>query len=151
MLVERHEGTAVYPKARAINGWTMEIYRQCGVEAAIRSAGLPMNHTGMIIWAMTLAGEKIEHRVPWRASQQAGAVSPVCHSLCAQDDLEPVLRAFAELQGPGEPKFSTEAVVFEQKADGVIVLLENRLSGEKQGVVATYVIAADAVHGRIRQ
>ena len=151
MLVERHAGTAAHPRARAINGRTMEIYRQCGVEAAIRSAGLPLSYTGMIIWARTLAGEEIERRVPWRASQQAGAVSPVRNCLCAQDDLEPVLRAFAEQQGPGELKFSTEAVVFEQKADGVVVLLENRLSGEKQGVVATYVIGADAVHGRIRQ
>ena len=35
LLVERHPGTAVHPKARAINARTMEIYRQCGVEAAI--------------------------------------------------------------------------------------------------------------------
>ena len=40
LLVERHAGTAVHPKARAINGRTMEIFHQCGVEAAIRSAGL---------------------------------------------------------------------------------------------------------------
>ena len=151
MLVERHAGTAVYPKARAINGRTMEIYRQCGVEAAIRSAGLPLNHTGMIIWAKTLAGEEIERRVPWRASQQAGVVSPVRNCLCAQDDLEPVLRAFAEQQGLGELKFSTEAVAFEQVADGVLVVLENRASGEKQTVGTTYVIAADGAHSRIRQ
>jgi 2-polyprenyl-6-methoxyphenol hydroxylase-like FAD-dependent oxidoreductase len=151
MLVERHASTAVHPKARAINGRTMEIYRQCGVEAAIRSAGLPLNYTGMIIWARTLAGEEIERRVPWRASQQAGAVSPVRNCLCAQDDLEPVLRAFAERQGLGELKFSTEAVAFEREADGVIVLLENRGSGEKQTVGATYVIAADGAHSRIRE
>jgi putative polyketide hydroxylase len=151
MLVERHADTAVHPKARAINGRTMEIYRQCSVEAAIRSAGLPPNHTGMIIWARTLAGEEIERRVPWRASQQAGAVSPVRNCLCAQDDLEPVLRAFAEQQGLGELKFSTEAVAFEQETDGVIVLLEHRASGEKQTVGATYVIAADGAHSRIRQ
>jgi putative polyketide hydroxylase len=151
MLVERHVRTAVHPKARAINGRTMEIYRQCGVEAAIRSAGLPLNYTGMIIWARTLAGEEIERRVPWRAGQQAGAVSPVRNCLCAQDDLEPVLRAFAEQQGLGELKFSTEAVAFEQEADGVIALLEDRASGEKQTVGATYVIAADGAHSRIRQ
>jgi len=151
MLVERHAGTAVHPKARGINGRTMEIYRQCGVEAAIRSAGLPLNHTGMIIWAKTLAGEEIERRVRWRTSQQAGAVSPVRNCLCAQDDLEPVLRAFAEQQGLGELKFSTEAVAFEQEAAGVSVGLENRASGEKQTVGTTYVIAADGAHSRVRQ
>ena len=41
LLVERHSGTSIHPKARAINARTMEIYRQCGLEAAIRAAGLP--------------------------------------------------------------------------------------------------------------
>jgi putative polyketide hydroxylase len=71
--------------------------------------------------------------------------------LCAQDDLEPVLRAFAEQQGLGQLKFSTEAVAFEQEADGVIVVLEDRASGKKQTVSATYLVAADGAHSRIRQ
>ena len=75
LLVERHPGTAVHPKARGINGRTMEIYHQCGVEAAVRAAGLPPEHTGMIIWAQTLAGEEIERRVPWRA----GPPGPLHH------------------------------------------------------------------------
>jgi putative polyketide hydroxylase len=151
LLVERHAGTAVHPKARAINGRTMEIFHQCGVEAAIRSAGLPAHHTGMIIWAKTLAGEEIERRVPWREGQQAAAVSPVRNCLCAQDDLEPVLRTFAERQGSGELRFSTEAVALEQEADGVLVVLQDHGSGEKETVRATYVIAADGAHSRIRR
>src|SRR6516165_10771032 len=150
LLVERHAGTSIHPKARAINGRTMEIFHQCGVEAAIRTAGLPLDHTGMIIWAKTLAGEEIERRVPWRASQQAATISPVRNCLCAQDDLEPVLRAFAEQQGTGELKFSTEAVAFEQEADGVTVALEDHGSGEKETVRASYVIAADGAQSRIR-
>ena len=151
LLVERHPGTAIHPKARAINARTMEIYHQCGVEAAIRAAGLAPHHTGMIIWARTLAGEEIERRVPWRAGQQAAAVSPVRNCLCAQDDLEPVLRRFAEQQRPGEVKFSTEAVAFEQEADGVIMTLEDRASGERGTVRAGYVIAADGAHSPIRR
>ena len=57
---------------------------------------------------------------------QAAAVSPVRNCLCAQDDLEPVLRGFAEQQGPGELRFSTEAVTFEQDADGVTSTLADR-------------------------
>ena len=33
LLVERHPGTAVHPKARGINARTMEIFRQQDVEA----------------------------------------------------------------------------------------------------------------------
>jgi 2-polyprenyl-6-methoxyphenol hydroxylase-like FAD-dependent oxidoreductase len=151
LLVERHPSTAVHPKARGINGRTMEIYHQCGVEAAVRAAGLPPHHTGMIIWAKTLAGEEIERRVPWRAGAQAKAVSSVRNCLCAQDDLEPVLRAFAEQQGQGELTFSTEAVSFEQQADGVVVTLRDLVSGEQRTVRASYVIAADGAQSRIRR
>src|SRR5258707_15596120 len=119
LLVERHPGTAVHPKARAINVRSMEMFRQCGVEAAIRAAGLPPQHSAMIIWAKSLAGEEIERRVPWRAGPQAATISPVRNCLCSQDDLEPVLRRFAE-QGPGELKFSTEAGALEQEADGIM-------------------------------
>src|SRR5499427_1528641 len=67
LLVERHPGTAVHPKARAINARSMEMYRQLGVEAAIRQAGLGPEHTGLVVWTRTLAGEELERRVPWRA------------------------------------------------------------------------------------
>ena len=37
LVVERHPGTAILPKARALNARTMEMYRQLGLEAAIRA------------------------------------------------------------------------------------------------------------------
>src|SRR5580693_5804241 len=126
LLVERHPGTAIHPKARGINARSMEMYRQCGVETAIRQAGLPPERAGFIVWARTLAGEEIERRIPWRAGPQSAAVSPVRNCLCAQDDLEPVLRAFAEQQEPAELRFSTEVVACEQDADGVTATLADR-------------------------
>ena len=75
LLVERHPGTAIMPKARGINARTMEMYRQCGVEAAIREAGLPTERTGLIVWTKTLAGEEIERRVPGRATPKNLAMS----------------------------------------------------------------------------
>jgi len=151
LLVERHPGTAIHTKARAINGRSMEIFHQCGVEDAVRAAGLAPQQTGLIIWARTLAGEEIERRVPWRAGPQAALVTPVRNCLCAQDSLEPVLRRFAEQLGPGEVRFSTEAVSFEQDGDGVTLVLEDRRSGAKETVRAAYVIAADGAHSPIRQ
>src|SRR5215471_14757324 len=151
LLVERHPGTAIHTKARAINGRSMEIFHQCGVEDAIRAAGLAPQQTGMIIWARTLAGEEIERRVPWRAGPQAALVTPVRNCLCAQDSLEPVLRRFAEGLGPGDVKFSTEAVSFEQDDDGVTLVLEDRSSRGRETVRAAYVIAADGAHSPIRQ
>jgi len=151
LLVERHPGTAVHPKARAINARSMEMYRQCGVEAAIRATGLGPEHTGLIVWTRTLAGEEIERRVPWRAGAQSQAVSPVRNCLCAQDDLEPVLRDFAERHGPGELRFSTEVTACEQDEGGVTATLRDRSSDREMRVRAQFVIAADGAQSSIRR
>jgi putative polyketide hydroxylase len=151
LLAERHPGTAVHPKARAINARSMEIYRQCGVEAAIRKAGLGPEHTGLVVWTRTLAGEEIERRVPWRAGPESLAVSPVRNCLCAQDDLEPVLRAFAERLGPGELRFNTEVGTCVEDEGGVTATLTDHARGSETRVRAQYVIAADGAQSAIRR
>ena len=70
LLVERHPGTALTPKARGINARTMEIFRQCGIDTAIRDAGLAEGRLGLIVWTESLAGKEIERRVPGRATRQ---------------------------------------------------------------------------------
>ena len=151
LLVERHPGTSIVPKARGINARTMEIYRQFGVEAAIRSAGLPPEKSGLIVWTESLAGREIERRVPGRASPRNQGMSPVANCLCAQDDLEPVLRRFAEAQAPAELRFDTEFLSVTQDADGVDAVLLDRRTGVESSVRAQYVIAADGNQSRIRR
>src|SRR5215831_11662096 len=60
LLVERHPSTSIHPKARGINVRTMEIFRQCGVEAAVRAAGLPPERAKFIVWARSLAGAELD-------------------------------------------------------------------------------------------
>jgi 2-polyprenyl-6-methoxyphenol hydroxylase-like FAD-dependent oxidoreductase len=151
LLVERHPGTAILPKARGINARTMEMYRQCGVEQAIRDAGLPTDRTGLIVWTRTLAGEEIERRVPGRATPKNLAMTPVLNSLCAQDYLEPVLRRFAETQGPGELRFNAELTAVQQDASSVGGTLTDRVTGAETPVRAQYLIAADGAQSRIRR
>ncbi len=150
LLVERHPGTSVHPKARGINARTMEVFRQFGVEDAVRAAGLPPDATRYIIWARSLTGEELERRIPWRATAQSQVVSPVRHCLCAQDDLEPVLRTVAAALGPGELKFGTELTSFEQDDAGVTTTLLDRETAKETRVRARYLIAADGAHSRIR-
>src|SRR5262249_49567848 len=150
VLVERHPGTSTHPKARAINARTMEIYRQCGVEDAIRASGLAPQHTGLIVWARTLAGEEIERRIPWRSSARSAAVSPVRNCLIAQDDLEPVLRAAAQSARAGELRFSTELTHCEQDSEGISVVLKVG-AGAEQHLRARFLIAADGAQSLIRR
>jgi 2-polyprenyl-6-methoxyphenol hydroxylase-like FAD-dependent oxidoreductase len=141
----------VHPKARGINARTMEMYRQLGVEAAIRKAGLPPERAGFIVWAKTLAGEEIERRVPWRSGPQSAVVSPVRNCLCAQDDLEPVLRDFAERQDLGQLRFNAELAEFTQDDRQVTAKIVDRTTGKTDVVRAQYVVAADGAQSRVRR
>jgi len=151
LLVERHPGTAIQPKSRGINPRTMEVYRQCGLEDAIRAAGLPVERTGLIVWAESLAGKEIERRIPGRASPTNMAMSPVRNCLCAQDDLEPVLRRFAEEAKPGELRFSTELTALTYDDSGVRAVLHDRTSNTESVVRARYLIAAEGAQSRVRR
>lgn len=151
LLVERHPGTAILPKARGINARTMEMYRQLGIETAIREAGLAPERTGFIIWAESLAGNEIERRIPGRMAPANRAASPVLNCLCAQDDLEPVLRRFAGDRLEAELRFNTEMTEIEQDAGGVTATIVDRIGGGEETVRAQYLIAADGSQSRVRR
>jgi 2-polyprenyl-6-methoxyphenol hydroxylase-like FAD-dependent oxidoreductase len=148
-LVERRPGTALHPKARNINMRTMEIFRQCGVEDDVRAAGLPIERTKFLIWAESLAGREIERRVEKRSHPDGELPSAAKHCLCAQDDLEPVLRRHAEALAPGTLAFGGELTRFEQDASGVTATVRDT-RGESR-VRAEYMIAADGARSPVRK
>jgi 2-polyprenyl-6-methoxyphenol hydroxylase-like FAD-dependent oxidoreductase len=150
VLVERHPGTAILPKARGINARTMEMYRQLGIETAIREAGLAPERTGFIVWTESLAGREIERRIPGRMAPANRTASPVLNCLCAQDDLEPVLPRFAEAQAPAELRFNSELITVEQDADGVTATILDRVGGGETAIRSNYLIAADGSQSRVR-
>jgi putative polyketide hydroxylase len=151
LLVERHPSTAITPKARGINARTMEVFRQSGIDAAVRAAGLAEGGTGLIVWTETLSGNEIERRVPGRATAKNMAVTPVKNCLCAQDDLEPVMRRYAEAAGAGELRFNTELTSFTQGDGGVTGILTDRVTGEQTPFKARYLIAAEGAQSRVRR
>jgi putative polyketide hydroxylase len=151
LMVERHPGTALTPKARGINARTMEVFRQCGIDAAVRAAGLAEGGTGLIVWTETLTGREIERRVPGRAIAKNMAVTPVKNCLCAQDDLEPVIRRYAEAAGLGELRFNTEMTSFTQKGSSVTGILTDRKTGAETPFTTRYLISAEGAQSRVRR
>jgi 2-polyprenyl-6-methoxyphenol hydroxylase-like FAD-dependent oxidoreductase len=148
-VVERRSSTSIHPKARNINMRTMEIFRQCGVADAVRAAGLPIERTRFLIWAESLAGREIERRIEQRSHPDGEIPSAAKHCLCAQDDLEAVLRRHADALAPGTAAFGTELIRVEQDADGVTATVRDA-GGEKQ-LRAQYLIAADGARSPVRR
>ena len=142
LLVERHPGTAILPKARGLNARTMEMYRQIGLEAPIRAVAMPARFGQMILWSESLAGAEIKRLQPGRGTGANQVLSVAANCGCSQDLLEPVLRQRAETAGPGQLRFHTELTRLDLSPDGARAVLQDAMGGRDE-VRARYVIAAD--------
>lgn len=149
LLVERHPGTAILPKARGLNARTMEMYRQIGLEDAIRAVAMPARFGGMILWAESLAGREIKRLQPGRGSAANVAASVTGNCGCSQDIFEPVLRRHAEQAGPGLLRFGTEMIDLQCAADEVCATIKDA-AGVTETIRARYLIAADGAQSGIR-
>lgn len=150
LLVEQHAGTSIYPKARIINARTMEIFRQVGIEHAIRAAEIP--HARDAVVARSLAGEEIarwpgETMVP----ESVRDWSPSWGCTSTQEDFEPILVAQARHREPAQIRFNTELLSFEQRPDHVVARLLDRPSGQEWDVRSRYLVGADGAHSRVRK
>lgn len=150
LLVERHPGTAILPKARGLNARTMEMYRQVGLEDAIRAVAMPARFGSMVLWAESLAGREIKRLQPGRGSSGSQAFSVAANCGCAQDLFEPVLRQRAETSDFGQLRFDTEMTELNCADDGVSATIRNS-SGLNERVRARYLIAADGSQSSIRE
>src|SRR3954466_10768750 len=142
LVVERHAGTAIHPRAGHFQLGTMEMLRQVGLEDEVRSASLKTYHpTGGIVAVESLAGRELATYVA-ELNEGVEGYSPTRRVFINQDALEPILRAGAVELG-ATVRYRTEAVAFEEDADGVTVTLRDLDSGEERLVRTRYVVAAD--------
>ena len=57
LLIERHAGTSILPKAHYLNQRTMEVFRQHGVADSIYAVGTPMGQMSKVRWRTSLGGD----------------------------------------------------------------------------------------------
>jgi putative polyketide hydroxylase len=150
LLVEQHPGTSIYPKARFIKARTMEIFRQLGIEQAIREVAIP--HARNAIWARCLAGEELLRRpIETAIPDSDHDWSPTWGCTSTQDVIEPVLLEHARRCARAQVRFNTQLASFEQREDHVLATLVHRLSGRVISVRAQYLVGADGSHSPTRE
>src|SRR5215204_754201 len=150
LLVERHPDLLIHPRARGFTQRTVELFRQVGLEPAIRAASYAGgdDFRWVAVRAETLASEH-EPVEEAEEGEEMRTLSPAPFGAIDQDKLEVILRGKAEELGAAI-RFSSELVSFEQDHRGITAVLKDRRTGTEQSVRADYVVAADGWDSPIR-
>lgn len=149
LVVERHRGSAIHPRAALILQRSMEILRHCGIEDEVqRRSAEQFDQDAAIMAVESLAGEEIAWYLP-RLNEGVRDLSPCERLFATQVAIEPVLGERARELG-ADTRFGTQLESFDDGPDGVTAVLRDRDSGATSTVRARYLIAADGAHSAIR-
>ena len=150
LVVERHPGTAIHPRAALVNQRSIELYRSAGIEdEIIEASGHEFVQNGAIVSVESLGGREID----WyfrNINEGVEGLSPSARVFITQIGLEPILTPRAQELG-ARLEYNTELVSFDADDDGVTAVVKRRDDGAERSVRARYLIAADGSHSPIRR
>lgn len=149
-VVERHASTTRHPKAHGINPRSLELLRIVpGLEAELHAASRAGADDCTVRIGETVTGPAIETLLtPSRCRRPHLSPTQVCAA--GQDRVEPILLRRARALG-AKIEFETELVTFEEMPDGIHATLRIPSTGEKEEVLADYLIGADGAASKIRE
>src|SRR5579883_1014792 len=149
VLVERHEGSSLHPRAIGYTTRTLELFRAVGVEVPESDHGKGPPRRARV---ESLAGRWYEE-YPWTAptgKKAAVDLSPSHATAIAQDRLEPLLRRRA-LELGADLRLGTELLGFTQDDAGVVARVRRRNDGHEYTIRAQYLLAADGATSPVRE
>lgn len=155
LVAEKRPALSIHPRALGIGVRTAEIFRELGLDDAVRAAGGRLTPGLGRITVKTLAS------ADWTAfSSEASrgidpgaSLSPVQGGRCSQDLLDEILLRAARERG-AEVRFDAEVIAVEQDDAGVTATLAGRAErdGTKHSTIrADYLIVADGAGGLLRE
>ncbi|WP_265447047.1 FAD-dependent monooxygenase [Flexivirga meconopsidis] len=146
LTVTKYPGTAHSPRAHITNQRTVEVFRDLGIERAVRDAATDNSLMGNNVWATSFAGPELARLMTWGSGPERHGdyelASPSSMCNIPQHILEPVLLQGA-LDHGARIEFDTELVQVEQDEDGVTATLRSRIDGTEHQVRAKYLVGAD--------
>ena len=148
LVIEKHPGLSIFPKAIGVRPRSMEIFRSWGLEPEIRrrsQRGRVEMSVQPTLGDARAGGQPRTAGSPrwWRRSRRRRSPS------CGQDQLEAVLHDHLLARG-GEVRFRTELVAITQTADGVRAVIRHRDTDESSVVTARYLVGADGARSLVR-
>ena len=146
LVVDKHPGTSVYPKATVLRTRGLEILRSWGLEQRIRRVEQALRP--QVVFGRSLAEPPDEVRSWLPRTGIAAASSPTTVATVSQDQLEALLLEHLTELG-GDVRFGTELVDFDAGADVTASLFEHA-TAEISLVEARFLVAADGSRSPIR-
>ncbi|HEX3650672.1 MAG TPA: FAD-dependent monooxygenase, partial [Pseudonocardiaceae bacterium] len=146
LLINKYGWLSPTPRAHITNQRTLEVLRDLGLEDQALAQGTPQHLMGDTVFCTAIAGDEIGRIRTWgtadSSASEYAAASPCGMIDLPQTYLEPILVTNAAARG-AKVRFDTEFLALEQDADGVTVLLRDRIRGDEYRVRARYLIGAD--------
>ena len=146
VLVERNAGLTDHPRARGAWVRTMELFRQWGIERAVKARGLPDDANGFA-FVESMAGHEYG-RVPREIDL---GQTPAWKCTVSQDVVEDALFQVVRCSKWGRVHHGTEFIRYEAVADGVQAITRNIETGEEIHWSARYLVAADGAGSGLRR
>ncbi|MXO60029.1 monooxygenase [Altererythrobacter salegens] len=149
LVIEKHAGTSIHPRAGYFHIGTMEAYRRIGLEAAISEASrAQFGPDGGINAVESLAGRELARHVP-DINAGVAPYSPCRRFFMTQQSLEPLLHDRAAELG-ARLRYRTELVGFEDRGDQLFAEVRDLENGEVNRIRTRYMIAADGNRSPVR-
>src|SRR5690348_9351001 len=152
IMITKYRWTANTPRAHITNQRAMEIFRDLGIEDQVLADATEHALVGDTVFCTSIAGEEIGRIRTWGTHPAREAdyqlASPCLTVDIPQTYLEPILVRNATERGT-QTRFSTEYVAHTQDADGVDVLVRDRLTGQEYTIRCAYLIGADGARSAV--
>jgi 2-polyprenyl-6-methoxyphenol hydroxylase-like FAD-dependent oxidoreductase len=150
LVVEKHSGTAIHPRAGYFQLRTLELLRIAGIEDRVIAAAHALyDPNGGFVAVETLGGREITNYIP-DINLGVEDVTPARRLFMPQQVLEPLLKERA-LELGSRLAYSTELLRFDQDATGVTALVRNTQTGRESRIRARYMVACDGNRSPVRE
>lgn len=146
VVVERNAGLTEHPRARGTWVRTMELFRQWGIERAVKARGLPEDANGFA-FVESITGHEYG-RVPREIDY---GQTPAWKCTVSQDVVEEELYRVVRESKLGRVCFGTEFLRHEETGDGLVATTRDVATGQETRWSARYLVAADGAGSGLRR
>ncbi len=147
LVIEKHPGLSIFPKAIGVRPRSMEIFRGWGLETEIGRRSQPGRTTMRVGPSLSSPGQEVSLGLPDAAALRP--LTPVDVALCGQDQVEAVLYEQVVAHG-GVVRFRTELTAVTQTGDGVRATVRSRDDSHQSVITSRFLVGADGGRSLVR-